>query len=151
MLGGKQPQRKSGEGKSASKSSTARKGSVSTERELKRLRRVDLLELLLDEIRNNESNVEKVQELTELTNHLKEKLDEKDAQIESLKAKLDEKDEAIEKLQARNEMVARSNGTIDVNEMLRVQRLAVLEYLRLKGEEKSDMEAGAPTGDDSGE
>ena len=107
----------------------AAKANSSTEKELQRLRRMDLLELLLDEIRQNEENSAKLQELTERNNSLKAQLDDKDAQMKRLEARLDAKDADIARLQAHNEAMAHANGTLDVDEMLKVQRMALDAYL----------------------
>ena len=124
-----------GPAKGASKGSaqagakTRSKAVASNEKELQRLRRIDLLELLLDEIRQNEESATQLKELTELTERLKGKLDDKDAQIERLKAKLDAKDAEIERLLANNAATAHANGMLDVDELLNVERRALQAYL----------------------
>ena len=112
-----------------SKQGSSAKGQVGTEKELQRLRRVDLLELLLDEIRQNDENTAELEQLRELTDRLKGRLDDKDAQIERLKAKLDQKDAEIARLQANNEAAAHAGGVLDVNELLRIERAALEDYL----------------------
>ena len=76
-----------------------------TEKELGRLKRPDLLALLVaqgQEAGAVQAQLDETQaaleEAQQLTGRLKEKLDEKDEQIEHLKEKLDEKDEQIERL-----------------------------------------------------
>ena len=105
------------------------KANSNTEKELQRLRRMDLLELLLDEIRQNEENAARLKEITEVNDLLKSKLEDKDAQLERLIARLDEKDAEIARLQSHNEAVAHANGTLDVDELLKVQRMALDAYL----------------------
>ena len=113
----------------------ASKASANAEKELQRLRRMDLLELLLDEIRKNEENTAKVQELSELTERLKAKLDDKDAQIERLKAKLNDKDAEIDRLLVNNEAAAHARGMLDVDELLKVERKALEAYFARVAEE----------------
>jgi len=90
-----------------------------TEKELRKLHRQDLLELLVEQSREAsrlsaalDEKEQECREITENNERLKAKLDEKDAglaqhtaasgeQLESLKGKLDEKDAQIEKLKGR--------------------------------------------------
>lgn len=79
-----------------------------TEKEFSKLKRRDLLELLLSQIqeddrlerRGNVMATRIVRQEKSLT-HLKEKLDEKDDQIGKLKKRLDEKDDQLGKLKKR--------------------------------------------------
>jgi chromosome segregation ATPase len=79
-----------------------------TDKELHKLRRQDLLQLMLEQGKEtlalqmefNEINAEYIQ-VKAGYDRLKEKLDEKDAVIEKLKKRLDEKDAVIEKLKKR--------------------------------------------------
>lgn len=71
------------------------------ETDLQKLRRVDLLELLLEQIRKNEIQTAELEEATDLGERLKAKLDDKDAQLERLKVKLDDKDAQLERLKAK--------------------------------------------------
>ena len=68
---------------------------------MRKLRRLDLLELLVDQIRENEENEKTIEELTDLSERLKAKLDDKDVQIEHLKSRLSDKDVKIEHLKSR--------------------------------------------------
>ena len=86
-------------------------GTENTDKELHKLRRVDLLELLLEQIRENEEQGAKVAELSDLTERLKNKLDQKDEQIERLKLKLDQKDAQIAELEQRCETLSQFDGT----------------------------------------
>lgn len=70
-------------------------------KEFQKLRRVDLLELLVDQVRENEELTASVTDLKDLSERLKAKLDQKDAQIERLKGRLDMKDAQIAELKSR--------------------------------------------------
>lgn len=79
-----------------------RRGQDERTRELQKLRRQDLLELLLDQMREGEAlqtaladRERKIEQLTDLSERLKAKLDLKDEQIERLKGRLDLKDAMI--------------------------------------------------------
>lgn len=79
-----------------------------TEKELGRLKRPDLLALLVaqgQEAAATQAQLIETQAMLEeaqqLTGRLKERLDEKDEQIERLKDKLNEKDAQLERLKAR--------------------------------------------------
>lgn len=99
-----------------------------TEKDLQKLRRMDLLELLIDQVRENEKLNTSVEELTDLSERLKEKLDAKDAQIEHLKQRLDMKDAQIAELQNQNRAMAHAVNTFDIEEILEVQRNALRSY-----------------------
>lgn len=78
------------------------KGSSNPSKELQKLKRQDLLELLLEQMRENDElriaaaeNRATIAELTALSDRLKDKLNNKDATIDRLKAKLDGKDVSI--------------------------------------------------------
>lgn len=101
---------------------------------LRKLKRQDLLEVMLDQMRTNDNlsktNAElmaRAIELTELTGRLKARLDEKDAQLERLKSKLDDKDAQIEalkpKLNAKDAKIERLKGKLDAKD----ERIAELE------------------------
>lgn len=116
-----------------SRKTPARRTAADTEKELQRLRRVDLLELLLDEIRQNEQDTAKLEELTELVDRLKAKLDDKDEQIEHLKRRLDGKDQKIAELEARAARLAEANGMMtDPRELAEIERRALEQYFNLK-------------------
>lgn len=79
-----------------------------TEKELRRLRRQDLLQLLVEQSREaarlqaeSDEKSEGLAQLNESYERLKAKLDDKDAQLERLKEKLNEKDALLEKLKER--------------------------------------------------
>ena len=76
--------------------------------ELQRLKRQDLLELLLEQMRDNDAlraviaeHEATIDELTALTDRLKGKLDDKDLSLDHLKSKLDDKDDFIARLKGR--------------------------------------------------
>lgn len=79
-----------------------------TEKDLARLKRMDLLALLVEQGRQAgelETSLSEAQaalnEANGLAERLKERLNEKDAQLERLKERLDEKDAQIERLKQR--------------------------------------------------
>lgn len=79
-----------------------------TEKELHKLRRHDLLQLLLAQGREAAQLQAQIDEMTAELNNLQEannrfigRMDDKDAQIEKLKGRLDEKDAQVEKFKGR--------------------------------------------------
>lgn len=101
---------------------------------LRKLKRQDLLEVMLDQMRTNDNLnktnadlIARVIELTELVGRLKAKLDDKDAQLERLKAKLDDKDVQIEnlkpKLNDKDEQIEHLKSKLDQKD----ERIAELE------------------------
>lgn len=112
------------------KGAAATKSVSKTEKELSKLRRMDLLELLIGQIRENEQQAAELAELRDLSSRLKVKLDDKDAQIEHLKRRLDAKDDEIERLNEINRGMAHANGLLGVRELLDIERLAVEQYFR---------------------
>lgn len=81
-----------------------------TEKDLHRLRRQEILQLLLEQVKEAEqlqtslSGIrEQLQEAEALSERLKTRLNEKDEQIEHLKARLDQKDERIKNLKRQLE------------------------------------------------
>ena len=72
-----------------------------SDRELSRLKRQDLLELLLEQMREGERLQAEVNQLTSLSDRLKAKLDDKDVQIDHLKEKLNDKDVQIDHLKEK--------------------------------------------------
>ena len=97
--------------------------------DLRKLKRGDLLELLYDQVRDNEEKTEAVAELTEQVEHLKQRLDMKDAQIARLASRLDDKDARISELQEANDLYARTVDVLDLRELLKYQEKAIMEYL----------------------
>ena len=106
-----------------------------TDKELHKLRRQDLLQLMLEQGKEtlalqmefNEINAEYIQ-VKAGYDRLKEKLDEKDAVIEKLKKRLDEKDAVIEKLKKRlNEKDAAIEELKKELETIRIERVIQLE------------------------
>ena len=114
-----------------------------TEKELHKLRRQDLLELLLSQskevtdlqrkVRDLEHTVETV---TLNNDHLKEKLDDKDAQIEKLKGRLDDKDATIAQLRAGGLIHEENSDTpiARLEEIFRVAQKAAEVYMKKKGQ-----------------
>lgn len=99
--------------------------------DLKKLKRIDLLELLYEQVRENEANAVSVAELTELNDSLKAKLDKKDAQIASMIKRLDEKDAQIAELKKSRDLYARAVGMVDASDLARFQETALQEYLEM--------------------
>ena len=91
---------------------------------------MDLLELLLDQVRENEEQSAELAELTDLTTRLKDKLDQKDAQIEHLKERLDHKDEQIRDLEERRSALVQAAGLVDEDELHEIEERAMKKYLK---------------------
>lgn len=93
-----------------------------TEKEFSKLRRRDLLELLLSQIQEDERLERKVSAMMsritsqeKTLNRLKDKLNEKDAQLEKLKGRLDDKDREIGTLRETLDQ-ERSSRRIELDE-----------------------------------
>lgn len=99
-------------------------------KDLQKLRRVDLLELLVDQIRENDRLISENERLADSNERLKAKLDQKDGQIDHLKRRLSAKDEEISHLEERNRNLAHASGLIDVSELIAVEEAAVDRYLK---------------------
>lgn len=112
-----------------SKDSAEKDSHAKGEFDLKNLKRVDLLELLYEQASENEKNAASVAELTELTERLKQRLNDKDAQIEHLKQRLDAKDAEIAELMESNSLYASAADMIDVDDLVKFQEMALREYL----------------------
>ena len=111
-----------------------------TEKELHRLSRQDLLQLLLAQSKEVSRQRAAIEELKnnaekdhELIDRLKAKLDDKDATIETLKKRLDEKDETIahlkRRLDAKDETMHKMK--VDAEDMS-----GTVEFLRSRLDEK---------------
>lgn len=79
-----------------------------TDKDLRKLRRQDLLELLVEQSREaarlqseRDDKQTELSQILESYERLKKKLNEKDVQIEKLKGRLDEKDALLNKLKKR--------------------------------------------------
>ena len=116
--------------RNAQRASSASKKRRATDKELQKLRRVDLLELLVDQIKDNDRLTAENDELSDLSERLKAKLDEKDAQIEHLKQRLNMKDDQIKRLEERNRAFAHASGTLDVSELVAIEEQAIDRYLQ---------------------
>ena len=113
---------------------TAVKAKPSPGRDLRKLRRIDLLELLIDQIRENDEKAKRIEELNALIDHLKDRLDEKDVRIELLLKNVDDRDSRIESLSKRNRALAHAQGMLDAEEILEISDIAVDLYLtRISG------------------
>lgn len=87
------------------KGKSAGKSAQSAGKELQKLNRQDLLELLLEQMREADrlrvelaASQAENEELEALADRLKAKLDDKDAQLDHLKSRLDDKDVALQQL-----------------------------------------------------
>lgn len=129
-----------------------------TEKELHRLRRQDLLQLLLaqgKEAAQLQSSLDEAEEqlgeLQETKERFIGRMDDKDAQIEKLKKKLDEKDVQIEKFKGRldekDAQIARLKGRLDEKD-LKIQGLEAKldDYLTRRRSEFDQAESIAEIG-----
>ncbi len=113
-----------------------------TEKDLHKLRRQDLLQLLLSQSKNvaqRQTELETVSarltKQTETVERLKKRLNEKDAQIEHLKERLNEKDRQMERLKGRpvdDEQLERLKGRLNKKD-------EQLERLQTQMDEKDEM------------
>ena len=102
-----------------------------TEKELHKLRRQDLLQLLVLQSKEMADLHTKADELSAGYERLKAKLDEKDATIERLKGRLDDKDATIAglKVEAMERAAADdAAGAMDPEALMDVIRTAILTY-----------------------
>lgn len=111
-----------------------RKGSAAKGqgKDLQRLSRIDLLELLVSQMREAddlritiEERDHTISNLTDLADRLKDKLDLKDGQIDHLKERLDDKDALIgrlkSKLDDKDELIEKLKHRLDVKDQLIVR------------------------------
>ncbi|MBQ4257484.1 MAG: hypothetical protein II713_00610 [Clostridia bacterium] len=112
-----------------------------TNKELHKLHRQDLLELLIGQSREVAQqqetiteNEKTIAELNATLERLKDKLNEKDALIEKLKGRLDEKDEAIRILREGGLITNDENegATVRLEELFLVLHMAGEAYMRKK-------------------
>ena len=135
-------------------SNKSKGSSKGTGKELQKLKRRDLLELLVEqlhegdrlelELSRRETNIV---ELTGLTDRLKDRLDGKDVQIEHLKEKLNDKDVLIDRLKKRLDekdeilehtfesvkTLTTADGAAFEKELYKLEGLAAMHYLRQFG------------------
>lgn len=146
----------------SNKSNGSSKGS---NRELQKLKRRDLLELLVEQLHEGDRlelelsrRETTIVELTGLTDRLKDRLDAKDVQIEHLKEKLNDKDVLIDRLKGRLDekdeilehtfesvkTLTTADGAAFEKELHKLEGLAAMHYLRQFGhhdEPKVELEA----------
>ena len=91
--------------------------------DLRKLRRVDLLELLVDHIRENERQEATIEELTAYIERLEAKLDQKEEQIDRLRYNLDMKDAIIVRIASAN-LLPESAATHDESQVLKADSVA---------------------------
>lgn len=119
-------------------------------KELAKLRRQDLLELLLDQMHENddlratlEVQIRQNNEQTNLTDRLKDRLNLKDGVIDRLKKRLDLKDMIIAQLLAQGREMPSSSELVDMGELLDVEGRALENYLVQSSSELAKAEATA--------
>ena len=148
-----------------------------TDKELRKLRREDLLRLLLSQSKEvlqlreglqaetakaaeltdtNERLKDRLNEKDEQIAHLKEKLNDKDALLEKLKGRLDGKDREIAALKEGSRLVLNADGTagIRLQEIFAVAQAAAEAHVReLMGivPETAPAEEGAPVEEETPE
>lgn len=132
-------------------------------KELQKLKRQDLLELLIEQMQENDalrasiSEAEiQIRELTSLSERLKDKLNDKDAQIELLKDRLNDKDAQIDTFKARLDakdklleglytqartMVNEDDESRRMAAMLEVEDLMASHYMHRAGQDADEAEA----------
>ena len=131
-------------------------------KELQKLKRQDLLELLIEQMQENDalrasiSEAEiQIRELTSLSERLKDKLNDKDAQIELLKDRLNDKDAQIDTFKARLDakdklleglytqartMVNEDDESRRMVAMLEVEDLMASHYMHRAGQDADEAE-----------
>ena len=132
-------------------------------KELQKLKRQDILELLIEQMQENDalrasiSEAEtQIRELTSLSERLKDKLNDKDAQIELLKDRLNDKDAQIDSFKARLDdkdallehlyeqartMVGENREQLRMAAMLAVEDLMASHYMHRAGQQEADEES----------
>lgn len=120
------------------------KSSVSSEKDLRKLRRIDLLELLIEQIRENDHQAQTVAELGAIVDDLKARLDEADARIGLLLQREVEHERHIETLKKRNAALAHAAGLLDADEILKIADIAVDIYMGRASEASSDPSTTVP-------
>lgn len=114
-------------------------------RELSKLKRQDLLELLLDQMHENDDlrvslaeQRAQISELTGLSDRLKDKLNLKDEQIEHLKDKLNLKDEQRDHLKAKlndkDVLIERLKKRLDIKDAMIAELMSQGKELQTSGD-----------------
>lgn len=123
----------------------SQKGEKSKGRELNKLKRQDLLELLLDQMHESDDlraamaeQRAEILELTNLSERLKDKLNLKDEQIEHLKEKLNLKDEQRDhltaKLDDKDVLIARLKKRLDIKDAMIAELMSQGRELETSGD-----------------
>lgn len=127
---------------------TNRATGTRSDKAFRKLRRQDLLELLLEQMRSSdeqrqliESQASQIEEQNALIEKLKGRLDEKDAQIEHLKDRLNMKDDQLGELDMQARALAHPSGLMSLDELLEVQRHAIVQHLEELEQERLAAEA----------
>ena len=109
-------------------------GADAPNKELQKLKRQDLLELLLEQMRESdqlEATIEglnaQITALTDLTDYLKQNLSEKDALVDQLQRRLDLKDKIIAQLLAQGRKLPAELA--EMEELLAVEQSAIETYI----------------------
>ena len=120
------------------------RSNASSEKDLRKLRRIELLELLIEQIRENDQQAQTIAELDGLVDNLKNRLDEADARIGLLLQREVEHERHIETLKKRNAALAHAAGLLDADEILKIADIAVDIYMGRASEASSDPSTTVP-------
>lgn len=111
-------------------------GSKGAGKELQKLKRRDLLELLVEQLHEGDRlelelsrREASIVELTGLSDRLKDKLDAKDEQIERLTARLDEKDQILWSVFESLGKLTTADRTAFEGELHKLEQLVTVHYL----------------------
>ena len=122
--------------------------------ELRKLKRQDLLELLIMQSRNVVNLHTEIEEKDKTTaehletlDRLKEKLNDKDELINKLKGRLDQKDARIVELESRITMAGADNigddADLMMNKIYEISQNAVKQYLKNSNDHEADQPSDA--------
>jgi len=105
------------------------KTSAWSERDLRKLRRIDLLELLIEQIRENEQQAHAIDDLNAMVSHLETRLNESNDHVDRLLKIVDDREKQIKRLERRNAALAHAAGLLDADEILEIADIAVDIYM----------------------
>ena len=126
-------------------------GSKGAGKELQKLKRRDLLELLVEQLHEGDRlelelsrREASIVELTGLSDRLKDKLDAKDEQIERLTARLDEKDQILWSVFESLGKLTTADRTAFEGELHKLEQLVTVHYLGQFGHRDEAEAEGEP-------